>query len=67
MLIILYSRKTATDMRRVIYLGKSFFSNLLLFLFDVLNVRMFLTTRKTKNEESFSQRKPVVKTSSYPG
>lgn len=57
MLIILYSRETATDMRGVIYLGKSFFSNLLLFLFDVLNIRMFLITRKTKNKESFSQTK----------
>jgi len=31
---ILHSRETATDMRRVIYLGESFFSNLLLFLFE---------------------------------
>lgn len=54
--LILHSRPTATDMRRIIYLGKSLFSNLFLFLFEVLNIRMFLITRKFKNEKkSFSQ------------
>lgn len=51
-----HSGETATNMRRVIiYLGQSFLSNLLLFLFEVLNIRMFLITRKSKNKESFSQ------------
>lgn len=49
--LILHSRSTATDMRRIIYLGKSLFSNLFLFLFKVLNIRMFLVTRKLKNEK----------------
>lgn len=49
--LILHSRSTATDIRRIIYLGKSLFSNLFFFLFKVLNIRMFLITRKFKNEK----------------
>lgn len=46
-------------MKRVMYLGPSFFSNLLLFLSELLNINMFLITGKYKNEKRFSQTQEI--------